>query len=770
MDDLIAVQKSQLAKLMATENLTVEHRKVHTAMFDAQKRILILPIWKDMDVSMYDHLTGHEVGHAIWTPTDGWHNAVVKENKGKYYKSFLNVIEDVRIEKKIQRKYPGLKKSFVKSFGSLMEKDFFGIKYKNVQDLPFIDRLNIFSKSQYTEDISFSDLEQVLVDKAKAVETWDDVLRVTNEIYEFSKEELIKPSTQQDDFGNSEGESESDPFDDYDQGEESDDEGESSEDGEDPNKGESSENDSADSEDGKPDSEESDNSSGKENEESDEGDGLEGEDFSINHGEKESRACDCKEQEEPRCLTDEIFRSREHEFLSEKAKDYVYFQFPEPNLKNIIVPANIVQKNLSDCFDNQKAQEHLSEHINKTISDFRKYNDRYVSLLAKEFEMRKAAKRFSKTKISFSGDLNINKISNYKFDENLFKKVAKSPNGKSHGLVILLDYSGSMSNNMSGSIEQIIVLTAFCRKVNIPFKVFAFSNSTNNASIDGKIDANGKIVDTFVYKNNSLFMNNGMFLREYVNSEMANAEYKKAIENMIILKMTYEHNRRVYRNESLGNTPLIEAIVACKDIMVDFKKKNNLDITSLVIVQDGDADSITNTYDEENKKFGHLNDRYQNIFLSDRKNKIQIKLEGTSSNDLTKLTLEWFKKTTNSKVIGFFIVPDSKRMIEYSLRNRYVNSDGTKIISEDRQEMYIKTQNIIEKIRKDKFLISNNASYDKFFMVLGGKSLQTDDDSIFGDKKDLSINQIKNLFLKQNKKREVNRVFVNKFIEIIASE
>jgi hypothetical protein len=109
-------------------------------------------------------------------------------------------------------------------------------------------------------------------------------------------------------------------------------------------------------------------------------------------------------------------------------------------------------------------------------------------------------------------------------------------------------------------------------------------------------------------------------------------------------------------------------------------------------------------------------------------------------------------------------------MIEYSLRNRYVNSDGTKIISEDRQEMYIKTQNIIEKIRKDKFLISNNASYDKFFMVLGGKSLQTDDDSIFGDKKDLSINQIKNLFLKQNKKREVNRVFVNKFIEIIASE
>ena len=34
--------KGTLAKLLATENLTVEHRKVSTACFDVEKRLLIL--------------------------------------------------------------------------------------------------------------------------------------------------------------------------------------------------------------------------------------------------------------------------------------------------------------------------------------------------------------------------------------------------------------------------------------------------------------------------------------------------------------------------------------------------------------------------------------------------------------------------------------------------------------------------------------------------------------------------------------------------------
>ena len=110
-------QKSLLTKLMASENLTVEHQKISTARFDVKNRILYLPIWQNMEGFMYDHLGGHEVGHALYTPEDGWHDVAVDKSKGKNYKSFLNVIEDARIEKKVSRKFPGLKTSFRKEIG-----------------------------------------------------------------------------------------------------------------------------------------------------------------------------------------------------------------------------------------------------------------------------------------------------------------------------------------------------------------------------------------------------------------------------------------------------------------------------------------------------------------------------------------------------------------------------------------------------------------------------------------------------------------------------
>jgi hypothetical protein len=127
-------QKSQLAKLMATENITVQHAKAQTASFHPVTRVLTCPIWEDMSGSLYDLLMGHEVGHALYTPTDGWHTAVC--DRGQKYKSFLNVIEDPRIEKKIKRKYPGLRSSFIRGYENLMNRDFFGSFYRVKKNIP----------------------------------------------------------------------------------------------------------------------------------------------------------------------------------------------------------------------------------------------------------------------------------------------------------------------------------------------------------------------------------------------------------------------------------------------------------------------------------------------------------------------------------------------------------------------------------------------------------------------------------------------------------
>ena len=179
--------KSQLAKLLATENIRIEHKKMSTAAFDPKNRVLYCPIWKDMSGDLYDLLMGHEVGHAQYTPPDGWHDAACAN--GKNFKSFLNVIEDARIEKKIKRKYPGLRTSFVRGYKELMDRDFFGIGRRDVNKMSFINRLNLYTKSDYTMSIQFGAKEKELVDRVRAVESWDDVLKITGEVYAYAKEE-----------------------------------------------------------------------------------------------------------------------------------------------------------------------------------------------------------------------------------------------------------------------------------------------------------------------------------------------------------------------------------------------------------------------------------------------------------------------------------------------------------------------------------------------------------------------------------------------------
>ena len=102
-------KKSTLAKLLATENIEVQENKAATASFDVKNRILTIPIFKKEHKSknVYDMLVGHEVAHALWTPSDSWEKM---SKKTQEYRSFVNVLEDCRIDKKIQKRYPGLKK------------------------------------------------------------------------------------------------------------------------------------------------------------------------------------------------------------------------------------------------------------------------------------------------------------------------------------------------------------------------------------------------------------------------------------------------------------------------------------------------------------------------------------------------------------------------------------------------------------------------------------------------------------------------------------
>ena len=177
--------KSTLAKLLAEEDIFVVHKQMETAYFNSKSRELGLPIWKDEDMTknIYDLMVGHEIGHALWTPLDMLEKAAVR----KINHSFVNIIEDARIEKFAKRKYPGLVGVFKRGYADLTEKDFFGTSGKDVNSYNLIDRINIFFKGGDT-NIEFSDEEKVWVDRVSKVETEDEVLDLAEELYAWMAE------------------------------------------------------------------------------------------------------------------------------------------------------------------------------------------------------------------------------------------------------------------------------------------------------------------------------------------------------------------------------------------------------------------------------------------------------------------------------------------------------------------------------------------------------------------------------------------------------
>jgi hypothetical protein len=183
---MVKGSKSILARLLANENITVQRGNYKTAFFDVERRVLGLPLWEDYGKDVEDLLIGHEVGHALFTPADGWHDS---PKEMKVPRSFLNVVEDIRIERKVQSKYPGLVNSFKKGYKKFSDLNFFNTEGKDLTEYSLIDRLNIKSKLRDLVDISFTQEEQPYVDMAFACDTFEDVVEAAKSIYDFMRED-----------------------------------------------------------------------------------------------------------------------------------------------------------------------------------------------------------------------------------------------------------------------------------------------------------------------------------------------------------------------------------------------------------------------------------------------------------------------------------------------------------------------------------------------------------------------------------------------------
>jgi hypothetical protein len=251
------------------------------------------------------------------------------------------------------------------------------------------------------------------------------------------------------------------------------------------------------------------------------------------------------------------------------------------------------------------------------------------------------------------------------------------------------------------------------------------------------------------------------------------AEFNTAIKNMCGLAEIFNESRRYYvpSKLKLGRTPLVESMVTLQPIVKNFKKTNNLDIVNLVVVHDGDADNVGFFKSPLMEGQNITSNKNQKFVLRDSKEKLDfpIDIKDYNTSDAIRSSIyKWFTQTTGTKIFGFFITGDSKSKITQALSNQYYDPKTGEL--PEFEFAYLKYRyydELASKVKKEKFIVSKKSGYEKFFMIVGGKNLQIDDDelSVVGK---VTPSRLVNSLRKVTKNKSTNRILASQFIEGIA--
>jgi len=684
--------KSQLARLLATENLVVENKKVPTACFDVETRVLTLPLWDKASSEVYDMLVAHEVGHALFTPNEwDWEDRVPRQ--------FVNVTEDARIEKLMKRKYGGISKSFYRGYKELSEDDFFELSDRDLSKMNLADRVNLQFKIGHFVDIPFTDDEKEIIEMISECETFSDSVLAAEILHQKCKDQVDfdsnkDPDTSEQDNSQTSG-----------------------------------------------DEQQNQNNDSEETEENGETNDIE------TKSEGESQTSNSSINDDLNVETDDLFNQGAQSLTSETASGISgYYEIPKINLDNVIISSTEIHSLINDWWKVTSDEHQLNSFsfVDKEYHDYKKSAQKEVNYLVKEFESKKAADAYFRSSVSKTGLLDCSKLHTYKYNEDLFKKVNVIPDGKNHGLIFILDWSGSMGDIMEDTIKQLFNIVWFCSKVNIPFEVYAFSNNFRH-SIEGNLNVSERIENEFVIQDAFVLMN---ILTHKVNKKNLDEQMKT------IWRLSYYFKKlcgySIPSQLNLSGTPLNESLVVLHSLIPQFKSQNKLQKVQCVILTDGEAHPLKANVKRTcgDKDFmGCFYVMTHNSYLRNRNTGFTYNL-GEQYWSFTQTLLLDLKQTfPDVNFIGFRIA-NSRDF--GSIIRRY---DG--MISEDDYK----------KSRKNKsYVIKGNSGYQSYFVIMDNTLNQNVE---FDVDDDASKAKIKSAFTKSLRSKALNKKVLSEFMDLV---
>lgn len=764
--------QTKLAKLLAKENIQVAIGNYTTAFFDVKNRILGLPSWNTANKYVSDLLIGHEVGHALHTPEDGI-SRFKAELPGVPF-DIGNIVEDIRIERLIKSNYPGLVYSFKEGYSHFVKNDFFKINGADLATFGFADRLNIHAKIGEFVDVPLNTVERDIYNRCCAAVTFDDVLDICKDIAKMIKNESQPQQKQK---------GKSDP-----NGEKSPSAGNDSTDQE--SEGDQESEDDAQSSEKK-------NSSDSEDDSSSDTSSLNGEDWTGGTSATESEQKSSEETEKKSAIEskDDGGDIANNETLSKELESHTMKSVDEnikalqdddnishvansPYLKDVLSTIIPIEEVMRDRRETNPVNYNAilnSEVFTTEWKTFKSHTEKSISSLVKEFERRKAAYQYSRSKQSRTGSIDVNRLYSYKYEDQIFKSVTSLADAKSHGMIFFIDYSGSMQGTIGRVIDQTLQLVYFCKAVAIPFEVYGFTTTDEFYGTDPVRAVECKLPGYNMCFNDVKIINVLSSKLNKNNFDLACRELKAQCPQYAKLGTQSWSGGRFPlggMHERFSGTPLVETVIVAHEIVKKFKREYPIQKLNVIFLTDGEERPV-----QFSKNL--VCEKYEKPVKAENANNIKITIEGKTlefkrrmSRNMYAEVINNLKTTLGVTTIGFFIAnykSDYSKHCIAAIQNSGKHKDITWT------DACAKFKTIQRASKKDKCVsIDNGFNFDSYFVFESKNDLNIDDDSEFeiGDFEDStatsSQNKIARAFTKYTSEKRLSRVFLNKFTQTIA--
>ena len=452
------------SQMLASEGISMIFSDTEeTAYFDVKRRIIVMPKYNFLGATENQLLASHEVGHALFSK----YSMDDFQKNNEAYGPLFNILEDAYIEGKIKGRFPGLHKIFKEGYKTLFDNGFFGKNLEEkVRSMHFYDRINLFFKVGHCLNVPFSQEEKAFIAKIYSLSSNKDVVNLCQKIKEFAENNdnselpLINPDNINDSNGgaadSSVSASEDKPSED--------------------NPSEENKNQDADTDNGSDTNNDSD----------------EDEFYPGNTYDSLSRMLDDNLKQ------DRLQREAQEKHEEKTGDSYcepfdVYLSLRENPTSNFVEDFRQVSFNAVQELKRLDADKKSRDLFNKLTLGYRlelhqfledmKENINSLKELSIEgdsyFKRLRNARKMKDTKYRITGKLDSRRLSQYKTAETIFKKKLIRYHETNHGVILFIDYSGSMSLNMvSEAIFQAIIICEFCKRNSIRFEAYLFGAET----------------------------------------------------------------------------------------------------------------------------------------------------------------------------------------------------------------------------------------------------------------------------------------------------